>query len=89
MATATSHRDRPRRRHDDDVYDGDGNVLTETDPDGGVTTYTYDGDGNVLTETDPDGGVTTTVYDGDGNVLSETIPTATSRRTRTMATATS
>jgi RHS repeat-associated protein len=34
------------------TYDERGNVLTKTDPRGGVTTYTYDANDNVLTEED-------------------------------------
>ena len=54
------------------VYDGDGNVITETTPNGDVIHSTYDPDGNLLQQssTDPAGGDTTNfTYDGDGNIL--------------------
>jgi len=35
------------------IYDGNGNVLTETDPNGHVTSYEYDIYGNLVKVTDP------------------------------------
>jgi RHS repeat-associated protein len=49
-------------------------VATETDPTGGVTSYTYDANGDLLTETDPMGNVTTNTYDQYGDVTSVTDP---------------
>ncbi len=50
------------------TYDANGNVLSETDPDGNVTSYTYNANGNVLTTTTPIG-VTTNTYDAAANLL--------------------
>ncbi|UBF29556.1 hypothetical protein K9N68_14015 [Kovacikia minuta CCNUW1] len=50
------------------TYDGNGDVLTETDPLGNVTRYTYDSYGNVLTTTDPTGLTVTNTYDAKGNL---------------------
>lgn len=51
-----------------------GMVKTETNPSGGVKTYTFNEAGQPLTITDANGGVTTYTYDADGNKLSETDP---------------
>ena len=53
-------------------YDAWGNLLSQTDALGNITTYAYDTSGNMLTMTDPLGAVTEYTYDGRGNRLSET-----------------
>ena len=59
------------------TYDGDGNLLTTTDPMGNVTVNTYDAD-NELTEVQSENPSLTVVktthtgYDSDGNVTSQT-----------------
>src|ERR1700735_1130453 len=54
------------------VYDGAGNLKTQTDP-SGTTSYTYDGLNLVLTKTATSGGGTLTYgYDADGNLTSAT-----------------
>ena len=53
-------------------YDGDGNIIKKTDPEGNVTKYVYDAD-NELTETEePNKDTTTTEYDGAGQVIKQT-----------------
>lgn len=47
-------------------YKAKGLLKTETDPEGGVTTYTYDTNGETATITDPEGKVTTTHYNDFG-----------------------
>ena len=60
------------------TYDGNGNVLSISQPDGNgntaTTTYTYNGFNEVLTVTDPLGNVTTNAYDSHGNLTSVTSP---------------
>jgi RHS repeat-associated protein len=52
------------------TYDGKGRVLTHTDGNGKVTTYTYDPDtGDQLTVEDPLSNTTTYTYDAAGRVL--------------------
>lgn len=63
------------------TYNGFGEPLTATDPDGHTTTYTYDNAGNTHTRTDPDGVTTTYAYDADGNLTTETTPTGTTHYT--------
>ncbi|MDX2813402.1 LamG domain-containing protein [Streptomyces sp. PA03-5A] len=46
--------------------------LSDTDADGGVTTYTYDTGGFLHTVTDPNGHATITGHDARGNVVSQT-----------------
>lgn len=55
-------------------YDGRGNVVASTAPDGGVTISTYDANDNLLTVTDPVGRTMTYTYDADGNRTSVTDP---------------
>ncbi len=55
-------------------YNERGDVVRETDEEGGVTTRTFDGQGNVLSETDPVGSTTVSAYDGNNNVTSRTDP---------------
>jgi RHS repeat-associated protein len=56
------------------TYYSDGQLESETDPDGNETTYTYDSDGNLTSVTDPDGNETTYTYDSDGRETSVTSP---------------
>ena len=63
-------------------YDADGNVVSVTDPRGGVTTTAYDRAGRKtsVTQPDPDGAgplaapVTTYAYDASGNLTGQTDP---------------
>ncbi|EMR3990871.1 RHS repeat protein, partial [Acinetobacter baumannii] len=51
-------------------YDGNGNIIKETDSFGKITTYTYDAN-NYLTEVKrPDGSTTQSIYDANGNLTS-------------------
>lgn len=69
------------------VYDGQGNLLSSTDPNGLTTTNTYDATGNLLSVTDPLGKVTSYTYDALGNKTSTTYPqTATSTNTTSAVT---
>ena len=54
-------------------YDGNGNVASEKDPDGNITSYTYDDAGNVLTTTTPLG-TTYNTYDAAGNLVKTVDP---------------
>jgi RHS repeat-associated protein len=57
------------------TYNGAGQALTATDPDGNTTAFTYDAAGNLATVTDALGNVTAlTGYDADGRLLSMTDP---------------
>jgi len=56
-------------------YDSEGNLLSETDPLGGTSTYTYDGDNRKVSETNPEGETTYYTYDALGNVTSKTYVT--------------
>jgi YD repeat-containing protein len=49
------------------VDPSNGNRLSETDPLGGVESWTYDSHGNVLIDTDKDGNTTTYSYNAFGN----------------------
>ncbi len=55
------------------AVDGNGNVLTETDPNGNETIYTYDAHDRMLTSHGPMGAGQIFTYDGNGNVESETV----------------
>jgi RHS repeat-associated protein len=55
-----------------EVYDFDGNLLSDTDPDANKTSYTYDGLNRQISETDPLGHVSTTAYDANSNVIATT-----------------
>ncbi|MDE2420394.1 MAG: tandem-95 repeat protein [Gammaproteobacteria bacterium] len=54
------------------VYDADGNVLKQTNPDGSSHTKTYDAFKNVLTDTDSLGRVTSYAYDGNQKLIQTT-----------------
>ncbi len=64
------------------TYDGDGNVLSVTDPMGNVTTYAYDAANREISELDPNpsdgsatgGPLTVYAFDAAGNLYSETDP---------------
>jgi RHS repeat-associated protein len=49
-------------------YDGNGNVLSQTDSAGRTTTYEYDAQNRLVKTTAPDGGVTQTLYDAVGRL---------------------
>lgn len=49
-------------------------LLRDTDPLGGVTSYTYDSNRNRTSQTDPNGNITQYAYDADGNMTSITDP---------------
>jgi RHS repeat-associated protein len=53
-------------------YDGDGNLESETDPEGDTTTYTYNADNERTKVKAPNESVTETGYDGAGQVISQT-----------------
>ncbi len=53
-------------------YDLFGNLLSYTDPNGGVTTYTYDNDNRLIGVTDPEGHTTVYAYDSVGNRIGVT-----------------
>ena len=65
---------RPARSHDHLHLRRLGNMLTETDPEDGLTTYTYDSRGNRLTMTDPRNETWTWTYDDSNRKLTETDP---------------
>jgi len=58
------------------TYEDNGNILTATDKDGYVTTYTYDGL-NQLTMVEDEKTITTTyyTYDAGGNITNRTVDT--------------
>jgi YD repeat-containing protein len=55
-------------------YDGVGNILTLTDPDGQTIAYAYDAAGRLIEATDPAGMMTTIVYDPAGRELETHFP---------------
>jgi RHS repeat-associated protein len=55
-------------------YDGSGNLLSITEPEGAVTRFTHDSIGNVLTRTDPGGKVFAFTYDDAGRMTSAVDP---------------
>jgi RHS repeat-associated protein len=63
------------------AYDGNGNEISVTDPEGNVTSYAHDALGDVISVTDPlltgqsAPGVSSYTYDSDGEQLSATSPT--------------
>ena len=60
------------------AYDGRGQVLTVTGPEGGVVIYDYNGDATLASRTDSDTGLTTYEYDAAGRVNKITRPDGTS-----------
>jgi RHS repeat-associated protein len=50
------------------TYDGDGNMTSETDPDGNVTTFQYDAQNRATVVINPLGNKTTTMYDNAGRI---------------------
>ena len=54
------------------TYDGNGNVLTWTDFDGNMTTYTYNLRAQRVSETDPTGRASFSRYDPNGNLIKQT-----------------
>ena len=54
------------------TYDMYGDVLTETDPLGRVTTFVYDAYGRQLSETTPDGETSYTTYNAAGQIATQT-----------------
>ena len=57
------------------TYDGNGNVLSSTDPTGLTTQYTYEPVYNKVTSiTDPLGSASHFIYDAKGNMLASTDP---------------
>jgi RHS repeat-associated protein len=63
------------------AYDGDGNLISQTDPLKNTTTYAYDGLGDLISQTDPQltgqsaPGKWAYAYDADGEQLSASSPT--------------
>jgi RHS repeat-associated protein len=57
------------------TYNGLGEVTSQTDPRGNITTYTYDQLGDVTSQTDPGQPATYWAYDADGDQLKQTTPT--------------
>ena len=54
------------------TYDGPGDAISHTDPNGNTTTFGYDADRRPTSSVDPTGLTTTTVYDPDGHPVSVT-----------------
>jgi RHS repeat-associated protein len=57
------------------TFDGDGNVLTTTDPLGRTTSYSYNSFDEVTQTVSPAGEVSSATYDAQGNILSSSDPT--------------
>jgi RHS repeat-associated protein len=55
-------------------YDSLGNLLSRTDPDGGIWSATYDSQGNLTSTTDPTGAKSTLAYGTDAQPTSITDP---------------
>jgi large repetitive protein len=55
------------------VYNGDDQLSSTTDPAGLTTGYAYDAYGNLATRTDPNGAQYSYTYDADGRRLTETL----------------
>jgi RHS repeat-associated protein len=55
-------------------YDANGNMLSQTDPQGRTASWTYDARGNVLTETDPAGATITRTYNAQNQLLTQRGP---------------
>jgi RHS repeat-associated protein len=56
------------------TYDARGNLLSATDPAGGVMRYTYDAAARLISATDADGGTWGYGYDAAGNLVTTTDP---------------
>ena len=70
-----AHRDRPSPGGTTTyAYDLAGRLVSLTDPDDNITTWTYNQANEVATQTSPTGGVTSYTYDLVGNVTSVTDP---------------
>ncbi|WP_371395838.1 polymorphic toxin-type HINT domain-containing protein [Fretibacter rubidus] len=54
------------------THDKRGNVLTQTNAEGGVSSFTYNGFGQVKTSTDPNGNTTTNSYNRAGELTRTT-----------------
>ncbi|MGH7643134.1 MAG: RHS repeat-associated core domain-containing protein [Candidatus Dormibacteria bacterium] len=54
--------------------DADGNVVSQTDGDGNLTSYSYNSLNQQISSTNAAGQVPSYTYDGDGNLLTETKP---------------
>lgn len=61
-----------QERHSTYSYDKDGNLLSVTDPMGGVTRFEYDAAGNQVKITDANGGITQNTYDALGRLATTT-----------------
>ncbi|MCP5417598.1 MAG: VCBS repeat-containing protein [Chromatiaceae bacterium] len=59
------------------TYDGNGNLLTRTDPRGGSTTWTYDANNRKATQTDARGNTQSFVYDNRGLITRINYPDST------------
>ncbi len=57
------------------TYDGRGNKLSETDPEGRTATWVYDGHDNVTSETDFEGRTTARTFSATNEILTATDPT--------------
>ncbi|MBW3565003.1 MAG: hypothetical protein KY459_09785, partial [Acidobacteria bacterium] len=53
-------------------YDGDGNLVSVTDPNGNITTYVYDDFGQMIQQSSPVTGTTTYDYDTAGSLVTTT-----------------
>ncbi|VAW38450.1 Beta-galactosidase, partial [hydrothermal vent metagenome] len=65
------------------TVDGEGNILSETDPNGNTTTLTYDNFNRVLTESAALGSGKLYTYDGNGNIAAEVTTNPGNTQTRT------
>ena len=60
--------------YNDSVYDCKGLVMSVTDPEGNITTYTYDSYGNVKTSADAEANITEYAYNPGGQMISTLSP---------------
>ena len=61
---------------DSATYDAAGNLVSQTDGEGGTTRATFDGTGHRVLSQDADGNATTYAYDAAGNLLAQTAPSS-------------